>query len=290
MAIDSATIQRVTAQLYERSLKKIPDDTRAALQRAEAVETGTTGKHTLKIMLQSADAARQGDELVCTDVGIPTYSIKIGTRVQFDGPVREAVMRGFADLVQHIDPPILKMVTNPLTHFRSYAGKDMPLLSFDVIDDADYIEIVCAPKAMGTGRWEAIEAFVYPTLEQIEKFVLDTVLRAGSQPCLPIVVGVGIGGTFDYAAKLAKESVLRPFGRTNPEPILAAMEKRLLDAINAMGFGPMGTGGDASAMAVHIDYAASHGFVPVAVCFNCWINRRTAARIHNDGRVEDLNW
>lgn len=290
MAIDSATLQRVTAQLYERSLKKIPDDTRAALQRAESAETGVTGKHTLKIMLQSADAARQGDELVCTDVGIPTYSIKIGTRVQFEGPVREAIARGFADLVQHIDPPILKMVTNPLTHARSYAGKDMPLLSFDVIDDADYMEIVCAPKAMGTGRWEAIDAFVYPTLEQIEKFVLDTVLRAGSQPCLPIVVGVGIGGTFDYAARLAKESVLRPFGRTNPEPILAAMEKRLLDAINAMGFGPMGTGGDASAMAVHIDYAASHGFVPVAVCFNCWINRRTAARIYNDGRVEDLNW
>lgn len=290
MAIDSATLQRVTAQLYERSLKKIPDDTRAVLQRAETAETGTTGKHTLKIMLQSADAAQQGNELVCTDVGIPTYSIKIGTRVQFDGPVREAITRGFADLVQHIDPPILKMVTNPLTHARSYAGKDMPLLSFDVIDDADYMEIVCAPKAMGTGRWEAIDAFVYPTLEQIEKFVLDTVLRAGSQPCLPIVVGVGIGGTFDYAARLAKESVLRPFGRTNPEPILAAMEKRLLDAINGMGFGPMGTGGDASAMAVHIDYAASHGFVPVAVCFNCWINRRTAARIYNDGRVEDLNW
>lgn len=290
MAIDSATLQRVTAQLYERSLKKIPDDTRAALERAASTETGVTGKRTLRIMLESADAARQGDTLLCSDVGIPVYSIKIGTRVQFDGPVREAISRGFADLVQRIDPPILQMVTNPLTHARSYAGKDMPLLSFDIIDGADYIEIVCAPKAMGTGRWEAIDAFVYPPLAQIEKFVLDTVLRAGSQPCLPIVVGVGIGGTFDHAARLAKESVLRPFGRTNPEPVLAAMEQRLLDAINAMGFGPMGTGGATSAMAVHIDYAASHGFVPVAVCLNCWINRRTAARIYNDGRVEDLHW
>ncbi|MCW8199386.1 fumarate hydratase [Verminephrobacter aporrectodeae subsp. tuberculatae] len=290
MAIDSATLQRVTAQLYERCLKAIPDDTRAALERAETTETSATGKHTLRIMLQSADAAQQGNALLCTDVGIPVYSIKIGTRVQFDGPVRAAITRGFADLVQHIDPPILKMVTNPLTHERSHAGKDVPLLGFDLIDDADYVEIVCAPKAMGTGRWEAIEAFVYPTLAQIEKFVLDTVLRAGSQPCLPIVVGVGIGGTFDHAARLAKESVLRPFGRTNPEPILVAMEQRLLEAINAMGFGPMGTGGAASALAVHVDYAASHGFVPVAVCLNCWINRRTAARIYNDGRVEDLGW
>jgi fumarate hydratase subunit alpha len=290
MAIDSETIRRVTARLYERSLKKIPDDTRESLERAQQSETGGTGRRTLKIMLQSADTAQQGDELVCTDVGIPVYSIKVGTRVQFSGSVRRAITEGFAELAENMNPPILKMVTNPLTHARSFAGKDMPLVSFDMIDDADYIEIVCAPKAMGTGRWEAIDAFVYPTHEQIERFVLDTVVRAGSQPCLPIVVGVGIGGTFDYAARLAKEAVLRPFGRTNPEPILAAMEQRLLDAVNALGFGPMGTGGDSSAMAVHIDYAASHGFVPVAVCFNCWINRRTAARIYNDGRVEDLQW
>ena len=111
-------------------------------------------------------------------------------------------------------------------------------------------------------------------------------MKAGSQPCPPIVVGVGIGGTFDYAARLAKQQILRPFGQTNPEPILAAMEQRLLTAINAMGFGPMGTGGDTTAMAVHIDYAASHGFMPVAVALNCWINRRTGARIANDGAVE----
>ncbi len=290
MPIDSDLIKSVTASLYERSLKKIPDDTRDVLAAKQAAETGETARHTLTIMLQSADAANRNGELVCTDVGIPTYSIKIGTKVQFNGPVRKAIVDGFADLAKNINPPILKMVTNPLTQERSYAGKDMPIVSFDVIDDADYMEIVCAPKAMGTGRWEAIDAFVYPTHEQIEKFVLDTVMRAGSQPCLPIVVGVGIGGTFDYAAKMAKEMVLRPFGKKNPEPILEAMEKRLLDAINKMGFGPMGTGGDASAMAVNIDYAASHGFVPIAVCFNCWINRRTSARIYNDGRVEDMNW
>ena len=290
MPIDSNTIKSVTASLYERSLKKIPDDTRALLQQVRHAETGDTARRTLTIMLQSADAARDDNKLVCTDVGIPTYSIKIGTRVQFTGPVRQAIVDGFAELAAHIDPPILKMVTNPLTHERSFAGKDMPLVSFDVIDGADYMDIVCSPKAMGTGRWEAIEAFVYPTHEVIEKFVLDVVMRAGSQPCLPLVVGVGIGGTFDYAARLAKECMLRPHDRHSPEPVLAAMEARLKDAINGMGFGAMGTGGDTSAMAVNIDYAASHGFVPVAVCFNCWINRRTAARIHGDGRVEDLQW
>jgi fumarate hydratase subunit alpha len=99
------------------------------------------------------------------------------------------------------------------------------------------------------------------------------------------VIGVGIGGTFDYAAKMAKEATLRPIGEINPEPILADMEARLLKAVNQTGFGPMGTGGDNTSMAVQINYAAGHGFTPVAVCFNCWINRRTRARIFNSGEV-----
>ena len=288
MAITSQQIKRVTADLYEWSLKMIPPDTKLALQGASGREASEVGRKTLTIMLKSANAAEATGGLVCSDVGIPTYSVKIGTRVRFDGPVRQAIVDGFADLAARINPPILKMVTNPLTHVRSHAGKDIPIVSFDVIDDADYLEITCAPKAMGTGRWEALETFVYPTLETIENYVLDQVVKAGSQPCPPMVVGVGIGGTFDHAARMAKEMVLRPFGRTNPEPILAAMEQRLLAAINTLGFGPMGTGGDTTAMAVHIDYAGSHGFMPVALSLNCWINRRTRARIHADGRVERM--
>jgi fumarate hydratase subunit alpha len=288
MTITSAQIRALTADLYEWSLKKIPEDTKDVLRKAGVTERNEVGRKTLTIMMKSAEAAESESQLVCTDVGIPTYSVKIGTRVQFDGPVKEAITQGFADLAARINPPILKMVTNPLTHVRSHAAKDIPIVTYDLIDDADYIDITCAPKAMGTGRWEALETFVYPSHETIERYVLETVIKAGSQPCPPIVVGVGIGGTFDYAAKMAKEAVLRPFGLTNPEPILAGMEKRLLDAINSLGFGPMGTGGDTTAMAVHINYAGSHGFMPVAVALNCWINRRTRALIHQDGRVERI--
>jgi fumarate hydratase subunit alpha len=285
MAISSELIRSVTSSLYEWSLKKVPDDTQLELARAGERERTEVAKNTFRIMLQSADAAEREDHLVCSDVGVPTYSIKVGTQVSFSGSVRQAIVDGFADLAARIDPPILQMVTNPLTLQRSYVGKNMPIVSFDMVDDVDYIEIICAPKALGTGRWESIETFVYPSLAVVERYVLDSVLKAGSQPCPPIVVGVGIGGTFDTAARMAKESVLRPFGHQNPEPILADMEQRLLKAINATGFGPMGTGGDTTAMAVHIDYSSGHGFTPVAVAFNCWINRRTRARIYNDGRV-----
>ena len=288
MPIEADTIKSVSALLYERALKKIPDDTRSVLAQAQHRETDVTARHTIMMMVESADLAHQQGSLVCSDVGIPTYSVKIGTRVQFSGKVRQAITDGFAELVANIQPPILKMVTHPLTHARSYAGKDIPIVAYDLIDDADYMDIVCSPKAMGTGRWEAAETFVYPTIEQAEKYVLDVILRAGSQPCLPIVVGVGIGGTLDHATKLAKEAMLRPHGIAHPDPMLAGMERRLLEAINQMGLGAMGTSGDCSAMAVNVDYSAGHGFVPIAVSLNCWINRRTAARIHHDGRVEML--
>ena len=117
------------------------------------------------------------------------------------------------------------------------------------------MEITCSPKALGSGRWAALEIFSFPTLDVIEKYVMECVLKAGSQHCPPVVIGVGIGGSFDHCAKLAKTATLRPFGQKNPEPILAAMEERLLKAVNKTGFGPMGTGGDTTALAVHVEYA-----------------------------------
>lgn len=284
--ISSDLLRQVTAELYERSLKKIPEDTKRALAQAKAVERNQTASQTLDIMIASARAAEEENHFVCSDSGVPVYFVKVGTKVNFDGPVTQAITDGFSDLVATIQPPMLAHVTNPLTLERGYAGKDMPITTFELIDDADYVEITCSPKALGSGRWAALEIFTFPSLEDIERYVMEVVLKAGPQHCPPVVIGVGIGGTFDYAAKLAKQAMLRQIGTSNPEPVLADMEERLRQAVNATGFGPMGTGGDSTAMAVHVDYASGHGFTPVAVCFNCWINRRRSARIHPDGRVD----
>jgi fumarate hydratase subunit alpha len=286
MPISRDTIKTVTAQLYDRSLRGIPADTKAALQRADAVETNPTAKHTLRIMLESAQAAERSQHFVCSDAGVPVFFVRVGTQAQFSGSVRQAITDGFAELVETIRPPLLPHVTHPLTLERGYQGKGMPIVTFDLVDDCDHVDITCSPKALGSGRWAALEIFSFPDLKTIETFVLDTVVKAGSQPCPPVVIGVGIGGTFDYAAKMAKEATLRPIGEAHPEELVADMERRLVAAVNKTGFGPMGTGGDSTAMAVHVDYAAGHGFTPVAVAFNCWINRRTRARLYNDGRVE----
>jgi fumarate hydratase subunit alpha len=286
MAVTYELLRSVSAELYDRSLRKIPEETKGALRQLELAETDPVARNTLAVMQESARSAEAGHFFVCSDSGVPVYFVKIGTRVVFDGPVKQAFVDGFADLVATIQPPMLEHVTNPLTLKRGHAGKDMPIVTYDVIDEADYVEITCSPKALGSGRWAALEIFSFPTLEVIEKYIMEVVMKAGPQHCPPVVIGVGIGGTFDYAAKMAKEAMLRPFGTTNPEPILQDMEARLLSAVNATGFGPMGTGGDSTAMAVHVNYAAGHGFTPVAVCFNCWINRRRSARIYNSGRVE----
>jgi fumarate hydratase subunit alpha len=288
VAVTYELMKQTARSLYERALRKIPEDSKLALRTALDNETAEAARKTLKFMLMSAQRAEDNDTFVCSDSGFPVYFIKIGTGVQFGGDIKQAIADAFDELVETIEPPILKFITNPLTGERSFKGKDIPSVTWDLESGVDYIEIVCSPKALGSGRWAALEIFSYPTLEEIERFILETSIRAGSQHCPPVVIGVGIGGSFDHAAKMAKEQTLRPFGLTNPEPMLADMEARLTRAVNETGFGPMGTGGVTTALGVHIDYAAGHGFTPVAVAFNCWINRRTRARIHNSGEVEIL--
>ncbi|MFZ0841110.1 MAG: fumarate hydratase [Xanthobacteraceae bacterium] len=285
MAVTYEMVKATAAELYGSCLKKIPEDTKDALRKAHDAETHDGAKKILALMLRSAQRAETTDRHVCSDAGVPVYFIKIGTAARLEGDIRKAISDGFDHLVATIDPPILKHVTNPLTRERGYKGKDMPIVSFDLVDGADYIEITCSPKALGSGRWAALEIFSFPELDVIEKYVMDCVLKAGSQHCPPVVIGVGIGGTFEYCAKLASLATLRPYGQHNPEPVIADMEQRLLQAVNKTGFGPMGTGGDTTALAVNIEYASGHGFTPVAVAFNCWINRRAGARLYNNGEI-----
>jgi fumarate hydratase subunit alpha len=286
MPITYDAVKALSAQLYDWSLRRVPADTLAGLEAALATETHDGARKVLRMMLGSARRAEAEDRFVCSDAGVPVYHVTIGTAARLEGDIKAAIADGFDDLVERISPPLLRHVTNPLTNERGYKGRDMPIVTWDVAGGADWVEILCQPKALGSGRWAALETFSFPTLAQIEAYVMKVVMQAGSQHCPPVIIGVGIGGSFDVAARIASKATMRAIGTANPEPVLAAMEARLLRAVNATGFGPMGTGGDTTALAVHVDYAAGHGYTPVAVCFNCWINRRTRARIHADGSVE----
>ena len=286
MAITYELVKAVTADLYDWSLRRIPEDSKAELRRAIETEPVAHARQTLALMLESAETAERTGRFLCSDAGVPSYTVKIGAAARMEGDIARAIVDGFDELVRRIEPPMLQFVTNPLTNARSFRGKDMPLVSWELIGEVGYLDITCAPKALGGGRWAAVEILVSPSLEEIERCILEMVMRAGGQHCPPVVIGVGIGGTFDHAAKLSKDATLRPFGQRSPEPMVADMESRLTRAVNMTGFGPMGVGGATTTFGVHVEYAAGHGFTPVAVSFNCWINRRTRARIHNDGTVE----
>lgn len=286
--IDEALVQRVSEELYSEALRRVPDDTKAALAGARDREESPAARAALDLMLRSAEMAEEKRLFVCSDSGFPMYLVEIGGLARWTGDLKAAITRGFAHLVETIDPPILQHVANPLTNARGYAGKEIPAISVELVADADHIDLTCVPKALGSGRWAKLEIFISPELGEIEEFILRTIVEAGSQHCPPVVIGVGIGGNFDMAAKLANRATYRPVGTVNPEPALAAMEARLADAANGTGFGPMGVGGATTALAVHIDHAFGHGFTPVAICFNCWINRRAKARLHADGTVERL--
>jgi fumarate hydratase subunit alpha len=286
MTIADEDISRAAGELFDRAMRKVPEDSKAALAAARQTETSETARRTLDMMLASARLAETKQRFVCSDAGVPVYFVRIGTKAHWNANIKSAIRAGFDHLVATIDPPLLKHVTNPLTGERGYHGKDMPIVTFDLFVDADWIEITCSPKALGWGRWGALELFTFPTMAEIEAWILDVAIKAGSQHCPPVVMGIGIGGTFDYCAKMAKEATLRPIGTPSDEPLLAALEERVFKAVNGLGFGPMGTGGDTTVLGVHANFAAGHGFTPVAVAFNCWINRRTRARLWGDGRIE----
>ncbi|KZM50239.1 fumarate hydratase [Labrenzia sp. OB1] len=279
-------IIEATGELYSRSLRKVPEDAKAALAAAMETESNETARQTLKLQLKSAEMSENKDTFVCSDSGVPVYFVKVGSKAELACDFKASIRKGYEVLVETIEPPLLKHVTNPITLERGYHGKDMPIVSYDFESGADYVEMVCSPKALGSGRWAALELFTFPTLEQIETYILDVAIKAGAQHCPPVLMGVGIGGTFDHCAGLAKKQTLRPIGEKNPDPVLAEMEARLTKAINGLGFGPMGTGGDTTVLGVHVDFSSGHGFTPVAVCFNCWINRRARVRIWGDGRME----
>jgi tartrate/fumarate subfamily iron-sulfur-dependent hydro-lyase alpha chain len=165
----------------------------------------------------------------------------------------------------------------------------MPYVHFEIEPDVDYLELTALPKGFGS---EAKTSLLYiATSEDIAlgltKCVLDSVLSALGEPCPPYIVGIGLGGTAEIAAWLAKKAFLRPLGTSNPDPLVAKLEADLLDVVNKTGIGAMGVGGAITALAVHIEVCGTHtAAVPVVISFQCWAARSSTARIYSDGRVE----
>jgi len=288
-SFDYKIVEEAAKELYIRALCDLPPDVRDALKRAYEKETKSTAKEMFKAMFKAVEISDQKKTLICQDTGLPIYMVKIGTGFHWDGAeLKVRMYQGARRATQEF--PFRSSSTHPLTRVnpQTSVGVQLPVFYFDFIKDADYLDILMIPKGSGSENMSTMKMFTPAEgVSAIKKFVLDTAVASGGNPCPPGVIGVGIGGTADLVSRLAKEAIARPVGQRNEDPELAKMEVELEEAINATGSGPMGLGGDISTLAVHIEMAYTHITQnPVAVNTQCWPARRSRAKIYPDGRVE----
>ncbi|HOG16526.1 MAG: L(+)-tartrate dehydratase subunit alpha [Syntrophaceae bacterium PtaU1.Bin231] len=288
---------RETATLFEEvgyrllclSAKVLPADVTAAIREAAERERSVTARAQLQAILENIDVACRDDLGICQDTGVPlffvSWGLKSGLLTDIRAPLAEAVKRATKDV------PLRPNVIHPLTleNPGTNVGWGMPHVYWDVDPGSDVIEILAVPKGFGAEAKSSL-AFVV-TSEDMEKAlircVLDNVLMAQGEACAPNIIGVCMGGTGDIALHMAKKAVFRsPVGALHKDPSLASLERKILEAVNDTGIGPMGLGGDTTALAVHLEICGTHTAVaPVGICFQCWANRYAAARIFPDGRV-----
>ncbi len=248
----------------------LPCDILDKLKNAEENEKSATGKDILGKIIENAEIAKSRKMAICQDTGMAVFFVEIGSDVHVDGNLTEAinegVRRGYAE--GNLRKSI---VSDPIE--RKNTGDNTPaVIHYDFVD-GDQITITIAPKGFGSENMSALRMFSPSEgIEAIKDFVVDTVSKAGSNPCPPIVVGVGIGGNFESCATLAKKALAD--AESHPLPFYADIEKELLERINALGIGPQGFGGTQTALNVFIKTAPTHiAGMPAAVNISCHVTR-----------------
>ncbi|MEM1994022.1 MAG: fumarate hydratase [Nitrososphaerales archaeon] len=283
--ISKLVVKSTVKELLRIASVELPNDVKMALRAAYEREVDAVPKMQLKAILDNIDLAEKMGIPMCQDTGIHVVYVKWGDVDVED--LEEAVREGVAEATSSI--PLRPNVVHPLTRKNpgTNVGLHMPYIHIDKTKEK-FLEITVMPKGFGAENMSAL-AMLTPAhgLKGVKEFILQTVVKAGGNPCPPGILGIGIGGTADVAMKLAKEALLRPLGSRNPDPEVAKLEEELLEALNGLGIGPMGLGGKTTLLGVNIEVAYTHtAGLPVAVNYQCWAARRASARIYPDGRVE----
>ena len=250
----------------------LPADMQARIEQARADEPFETARGILDKIIENYGIAKANTVPICQDTGVCCVFLKIGQDVHIQGDLRaavdEGVRRGYGE--GYLRKSVVK---DPLR--RVNTGDNTPAMLYTELVPGDRIELTVAPKGFGSENMSRL-AMLKPSdgVEGVKAFILKTVEEAGPNPCPPIVVGVGLGGTFDKAAYLAKKALMRSVDARNPDPYYADLEAELLEKINALGIGPQGFGGRTTALAVNIEWMPTHiAGLPVAVNINCHVTR-----------------
>ena len=285
--------------LYIKALTDIPQDVRAGLKRGHVAEQTAGNKTASKVMLTVLENIQLADDknmMVCQDTGLAIYKLLIGNKLAERGldmvELKQRMRVGAERATKEY--PLRSNTVHPLTrkNTQTNTGEGIPVIKVDFIPDSDKLEIWMAPKGSGSENMSFLR-MLKPAdgIKAVKKYVLECVFDSGANPCPPTIVGIGIGGTSDVAAAMAKEaSCFRKVGSKNADPLVAQLEAELLDLINQTGIGPQGLGGATTAMAVNIEWAHTHiSQLPVAVNMQCWRGERACAVIDADGNVTYSN-
>jgi fumarate hydratase subunit alpha/L(+)-tartrate dehydratase alpha subunit len=286
MKIDLQAVEDASKALYIQALKVLPPDIKTGFSRLQASETGDTARQVLATMVTNISVAESTDNLLCQDTGIPIYNVVIGRDVVVDGhALMQAVRRGCERATREY--PLRSSVVHPLTRKNEHTscGIEVPVIHVKFSDEPELLEIEMIPKGSGSENNSFLKmAIPAEGVDAIKTFVIDCVLASGGKTCPPTIVGVGLGGTSDLAVALAKRASTRELGSHCADPAGAELEQQLSKAVNQLGVGPQGLGGDSTAFAVHIELAATHITMnPIAVNMQCHSARRARASFTPDG-------
>lgn len=250
------------------------------IKECEKTETFPIASSMLSKLTENIEAAKKINVPICQDTGMAVVFLEIGQNVYLDGEnLIDAVNRGTANA--YVNGYMRKSVVSEPLFDRVNTGDNTPAVIHTSIVPGDKIKITVAPKGFGSENMSAVKMFnPSVTKDDIVRFIADTVKNAGGNPCPPIVVGVGLGGTFEYAAYLAKKALARDVDVRNSNPLYAQLEDEMLEKINELGVGPQGFGGKTTALAVNIEYFPTHiAGLPCAVNIGCHVTRHKSVKI-----------
>ncbi|MBE6997110.1 MAG: fumarate hydratase [Ruminococcaceae bacterium] len=276
--ISASAIRDAVAQLCIRANRTLPPDVAQALSAAAAAEPWPTARRSLQLLQENLALADERQIPICQDTGLACVFLELGQDVHIDGALEEAVNSGIR--AGYLDGYLrCSVVADPLR--RVNTGDNTPGVLTVHLVPGDVCRLTVLPKGFGSENMSRLQMLTPAQgVEGVRQFVLDTVRAAGPNPCPPIVLGVGIGGTFDKVAALAKHALLRPLNEPNPDPWYAALERQWLEEINALGIGPQGFGGKTTALGLAIETAPTHvAGLPVAVNISCHVTRRASVEL-----------
>lgn len=270
--IPAACVTEVIRRLCIDANCHLPQDVKSRIECCKNQESWALGQEILERIVENYQIADRDNVPICQDTGVACVFLDIGQEVHIEGNLEDAVNEGVRQ--GYADGYLRKsVVADPLD--RVNTKDNTPAMIYYNIVPGDKLTVTVAPKGFGSENMSAIK-MLRPSdgYEGVKQFILQTVEAAGPNPCPPIVVGVGIGGTFDKAAFLAKKALMRPLDVRSEKPLYAKLEAELLEEINALGIGPQGFGGGTTALAVNVESFPTHiAGLPVAVNINCHVTR-----------------